>query len=103
MRDDAQQMVDRILAEARKQGASPQEIATRTEIPYSAVHKFLSGKSRRPTWDTVVLVAQALGMNVQVLGPCRHTVRAVLNGRGDTRCEQCGLLEDRYAPQKQRT
>jgi DNA-binding phage protein len=68
MRDDAQQLVDRVLAEVRRQGLTPMDVAQKTGLAYGAVHKFLNGASRRPTWHTVVLVAQAAGMTVRISG-----------------------------------
>ncbi len=103
MKEDAQKLVDQILAEVRRQELIPMELARRTDLAYSAVHKFVNGKFRRPTWDLVVKIAQAAGMIIQISGPCRHVVRRVLNARGDTVCDRCGFLEERYAPQKQKT
>jgi hypothetical protein len=62
------QLLDRILDEARKQSITPQRLADESDLAYSAAHKLLNGEARRPTLASVMALAAVVGWEVRV-GP----------------------------------
>ena len=59
-------LLDRLLAEASRQGLTPGEMSRRTGVDFNTCTKVLHREARRTSWDTVIRLAEALDVRVEL-------------------------------------
>lgn len=59
-------MFNAIIAEARRRGVTAASMAKSSDIAINSCQKLLTGKARRPTWESVVCLALVAGIRVSL-------------------------------------